>query len=384
MMKIPTLVIIGAAVHLGGCGIVDKRVESPEKLEASFSEVMPQLDLIATDFVNALRQLDAVPAFSTTVALQGSLRNDQFTRSMLSALQKAGYAIRWVEDQGTNLLFQYRHSVEVTKQDQGSDTYELAIGAIEMRRTYTTAGPQVQPLTPLYVRGTDATGVVLNDDLFVRQTEGIANRRKQNNLRESYRPVEELQAARVNPVPLQAKAQIQRNTSPALALQNSSSLQLPADANPLNPLIGRVTANTAGTLSQQLAVLPREENVFVLGASNFEDALSGHRVVSETVLTFANDSMRLGESNKNLVERLVSRYDPRTDVFSVIGCSLGHTTVNGGNAALALGRAGRVVEALRFAGVDDGHILDEGCWAGDGSLDNLPKRGVVLTLNRQV
>jgi hypothetical protein len=34
--------------------------------------------------------------------------------------------------------------------------------------------------------------------------------------------------------------------------------------------------------------------------------------------------------------------------------------------------------------VADGRILDEGCWAGDGALDALPRRGVVLTLNRQM
>lgn len=384
MMNFSTVVTLGAALHLGGCGIADRRVDLPENPQIASAEIVPELDLIATDFVNALMQLDALPAISTTVALQSSLRNDEFTQSMLAALQKAGYAIRWVENKGTDRLFQYRYSKEVTEQNQRSDTYELAIGVVEMRRSYATAGQSVQPLSPLYVRGTDASGIVLNDDLFTRQNEGIVKQEKPNSFRESGSAIEELQASRVNVVPHIPLAQTPINSSQALVVQNSSSLQVPADANPLNPLIGQIVSNTFEAVSLPLAELAREENVFALGTSNFEDVLSGHRVVSETVLTFANDSMRLGESNKNLVEQLVGRYDSRTDVFSVIGCSMGPTAVRGGNAALALGRAGRVAEALRFAGVDVSHILDEGCWAGDGSLDNLPRRGVVLTLNRQV
>jgi len=33
--------------------------------------------------------------------------------------------------------------------------------------------------------------------------------------------------------------------------------------------------------------------------------------------------------------------------------------------------------------VDRDKILDEGCWAGDSGGNTLPRRGVVLTLNRK-
>jgi len=128
---------------------------------------------------------------------------------------------------------------------------------------------------------------------------------------------------------------------------------------------------------------PTVRNVFDLGASNFLRQLIDSVVVDSRVLTFANDSLRLGAPNKRLVERMVDKFNPQTDVFSVIGCSMGPTQVRGGNAALALGRASRVVEALRFAGVDDSMILDEGCWAGSGSFGDLPHRGVVISLNRK-
>ena len=132
-----------------------------------------------------------------------------------------------------------------------------------------------------------------------------------------------------------------------------------------------------------LIALPQVQNVFELGGSNFETILAEHHVVDEQVLTFANDSLRLGELNKQFVEKMVEDFNGKTDIFSIIGCSLGPTQVAGGNAALALGRANRVREALLFAGVPENLILDEGCWAGDTDLNTLPRRGVVVTLNRK-
>ena len=57
----------------------------------------------------------------------------------------------------------------------------------------------------------------------------------------------------------------------------------------------------------------------------------------------------LGERNKRLVRRAVEAFDPERDMFSIVGCSLGPTSIPNGNEALALGRANRVKEELLFA-----------------------------------
>ena len=97
---------------------------------------------------------------------------------------------------------------------------------------------------------------------------------------------------------------------------------------------------------------------------------------------FPNDSLRLGERNKETIARYVSELDPATDVLSVIGCSHGNTRIDNGNELLAIGRANRVKEAFLFAGIDHEQVLEESCWAGE-SFEKMPRRGVVLTLKRR-
>ena len=374
-MNFLTLAACCIAFPLVGCGVAGKNTDS-------LVTVQPQIkasELIATDFVNALRQLSSLPSNSTTVELQTSANNDPFSLAMQSAFKRAGYGIRWIDYEGSSTLFQYRKVSEDEAGAVSRDTYELAVGAIEMRREYAVDKNRVQPVSPLYVRGTDASGLELNDDIFKSSgTVQIAQTVPQPiQFDQQTAPVS------VNAVPLNPPFDMSETTSSAtLGLRNTSPLSVPSDANPLDANVGR--AASGKPLSLPLTALPRVENVFELGVSNFEDMLSGHSILSEEVLTFANDSMRLGERNKRVVEQLVNRFNPQTDVFSVVGCSMGPTQVKGGNAALALGRAGRVVEALRFAGVNDAHIFDEGCWAAEEAIERLPRRGVVLTLNRRV
>ena len=119
-----------------------------------------------------------------------------------------------------------------------------------------------------------------------------------------------------------------------------------------------------------------------LGQSNFTDILQELGTVEETILTFGNDSTRMGPNNKQRVKQFVELFDPERDVFSVIGCSHGNTNVEGGQEALARGRALRVKEELQFAGIPHDKILHEGCWAGEQFDKRMPRRGVVLTIKR--
>jgi hypothetical protein len=338
------------------------------------------LNLIATDFVNALRQLPDTRASDTTIDLQISQRKDQFVDAMAEALRQAGYGLRWVEHEGSATLFDYRETTEPAIASAQQKTFELAVGKVEMRRSYKIdRTKRVRPLTPLYMRGIDASSVVLNDDIFTSGTEALTvPPTDSSNGSTSVQQADPL----ADVVPLKDTENPAPSTSTSALAAQGHRLQLPDEANPLSPLLR--APSSVNPLTMPLLKMPQVENVFALGESNFEHVLSDFSVLKEQVLTFANDSLRLGARNKLLVEQMVQRFNPKTDIFSVIGCSLGPTQVRGGNAALALGRAGRVVEALRFAGVNDQHILDEGCWAGDGSFKNLPRRGVVLSLNRRV
>ena len=375
--QIITAGFLVGAICLNACSLTTPQTAIQELP----SETVQPAGLIATDFVNALRQLPEMPASNTTIELSLSERSDPFTEQISEALQSAGYGTRWVNNKATANLFQYRLVAEPGAASTIRQTYEIAMGVVEMRRSYFLGDTQrVRPVGPLYVRGADASSVVLDDNLFNQSALSLATSpvRVDDAPTLDQDPLKARASARVNTMPLKPAA----TGKPTVGLRRSSSLSMPVEANPLNATINRSSGPQA--LQLPLAGLHTEQNVFDLGGSNFNDVLSEHVVVVEKVLTFANDSMRLGETNKRLVKQLVKRFNPQTDVFSVIGCSMGATAVQGGNAALALGRAGRVVEALRFAGVADRRILDEGCWAGDGRLEHLPKRGVVLTLNRKV
>lgn len=338
--------------------------------EDARGRVSRPLQIIAVDLVETLKQLEPLRPVETTVHFSRAARSDEFTLSMQGALQNAGYGVRWVSDNFSAPRFRYRHEREESQgsgqtSGQGSghrDTYEVAVGQIELRRSYfTDALAVVKPVSPLYIRGADASRIVHDDTHF-------ANR----GATEEHDAV----AASLLSLP---EAPARQSSAVASA---GTPLFVPDDANPLDLLVSG--ANRRQGLTLPLATLTRVENVFELGTSNYEDMLASHRVMRKLILTFPNDSLRLGEANKRLIEQMVNFYQPESDVFSVLGCSLGPTQLKSGNAALALGRASRVREALLFAGIPQDRILDEGCWAGDSSRNSLPRRGVVVTLNRQV
>lgn len=346
-------------------------------VQTSKESVDAPFQLMAIDFVNALQQIRELSPENTTVQLLRSSNSDPFTEAMQIALQDAGYGIRWVGDGVDEYLMQYRHIREATAGASHRDVYEVAVGKVEMRRSYVLGeSGTIKPVTPLYVRGTDASNIVLNDAVF----EPVRVSQRSHSDLDSGAVVVSVPLKPVVPK-VKTGAVAPNNKQGTLSIENQSRLAVPDEANPLDGLVAG--ASNAKSLTLPLVALPRVENVFELGGSNFEDVLASHRTVDEQILTFPNDSLRLGELNKRFIKRMVVRFDGASDVFSVIGCSLGPTKIEGGNAALALGRASRVREALLFAGVPQDKILDEGCWAGDSADNTLPRRGVVVTLNRR-
>ncbi len=331
-------------ILVAGCGILpsDSRQQPPKNA----SETAPVTDdrksamaLVTADFVNALRQIPGLAPVRTTVNMLTERRNDAFSLSIRQALDDAGFAVRWTGVDATEHLLSYRREQEASFDGDERVRFDLALGSIELRRTYLIPRVgKVRPVTPMYVKGADASAILLDDGVF------------------------------------------DESSAPG-ALATLPLLTVPVDENPLPSLLP--SALSGKPLTWPLIALPEVQNVFELGGSNFRTSLARHEILAEQILTFPNDSLRLGKINKQLIAGLVDQFDPTRDIFSLVGCSLGPTQVKGGNAALALGRAGRVREALLFSGVSQDKILDEGCWAGDGAATTLPPRGVVITLNRQ-
>ena len=128
----------------------------------------------------------------------------------------------------------------------------------------------------------------------------------------------------------------------------------------------------------------KTQNIRELQQSNFEALFADMGIVDEKVLTFPNDSIRMGDDNKARLNALLQGFNPQSDIFSLVGCSLGATAYAGGQEGLALGRAQRVREELLYAGIPENKILTEGCWAEDSFDERMPRRGVVVTLKRPI
>jgi len=148
-----------------------------------------------------------------------------------------------------------------------------------------------------------------------------------------------------------------------------------------NPVSVARAARIEASPERERPALPTPRNVAELGSSNYAGVFENYANVAELILVFPNDSMVLGPANKRRIQETVAAVDPERDLFSIIGCSFGKTSIENGNEVLATGRANRVKEELLFAGVASERVLDEGCWAGSPE-ENFPGRGVVLTVKR--
>ncbi|MFK7889396.1 MAG: hypothetical protein AB8B63_01170 [Granulosicoccus sp.] len=296
-------------------------------------------DLVARDFVGALKQLWKVSPQTTTIYMPDDKVADKFALVLSEELLLAGYDVRWADNLAPGPMLQYTRSTQIVEGRARRYQYDLKLGDVEMRRAYITDDRGlISPAGNMFIRGVDASAVVLDESIFRAQPGSASS----------------------NNVPV------------------VTASRLPAIANPLPEIFS--SRPTATTMRRQLSV---NRNIFDTGVSRFNEYLPAQHIVAEEVLIFQNDSLRIGSVNKQLIGRMVDRFQPQTDTFSVIGCSMGPTSLKGGNAALALGRANRVVEALMFSGVDRSSIVDAGCWSGNSKRKGLPSRGVVIALKRQ-
>lgn len=314
---------------LQGCSLFgDERESLPED----------GLGHIAQDLVFTLVQLPSTNPLSTTVQMSDPVT--PFGDEVVSLVREAGYGIQSVpDDRGGNHL---RYREERIASELGVETrYAVSIGDVEVERAYGTADGDLVPLSAQQVSGTGAGDVEVELDtaLFGDAIDPAAD------------------AVRFE--------------------DRSAPLFTDAAGEPVALAFARPAPDSDGFAARV------KENLYHRLSSNYAELFASYADVDSVTIDFGNDSMRLGKSQKLLIDGFADRLRPDTDLLSVIGCSHGATALTNGNSLLALGRANRVKEALVFAGVPPGAVLDEGCWAGQGH-PVFPARGVVLTLKRRL
>ena len=313
-------VLLAAAAGASGCGLFGPRGE----------ERLPDPDLVARDLVYTLAQVPELHPLKSTLQVSEPLT--PFGRRVQARLEEAGYGLQRVAaDQGPRFV---RYSTERSASETGErNRYAISVGDIALSRDYARDARGTRPDSRLLVEGVEPQPLATDPSLFEA---GV-------------------------PEPL-AAVLFEAEVEPELReVALGAALPEPAPTT----FGGAIKRNMYETLM-----------------SNYADVFGEYEDVEQSVLVFPNDSLRLGEENKETIARYVDELDPETDVLSVIGCSHGDTEISNGNELLAIGRANRVKEAFLFAGIDHRQVLEESCWAPE-FFEPMPRRGVVLTLKRR-
>lgn len=381
-----------------GCAVPSfEKIERPPSLSSTFDE------LVTKDVVSVLQQVDRLAPSSTTLGtFDSSLQQSAFAEALTDELRAAGYAIRAVAAGPGTLSVSY--SMEPTDvgdvagsslvAEQSAQTVTVTVGDVAVRRSYISqADGQVLPVGTMQIRGVDASTLKLDNDIFSTQTVKAQQASSPaapptNTVAEDEQLVDVKQVSQVQPARTQV-AQTAQLVEPQSVQQPSAGVAFLVAANASRPLLDLVAPSVTTAESQSFDSVStlaenKTQNVLQLQQSNFESLFVEMGIVDEKVLTFENDSTRMGGLNKARLVELLENFNPESDILSVIGCSLGPTTYAGGQEGLARGRAERIREELLYAGIPDSKILAEGCWAEETFDERMPRRGVVVTLKRPV
>ena len=331
-LKLSTGLLSGfMALSLTACGSLSPRLPWSEPDPVDYS-------LVAENLVDAVGQYPRLNPLMATV--QVSQPDNAFEREVQKEMRSRGYKLVGIDTNENGVVLDAR----IEESDDGSadaePLYVLSVGEMSAERRFQQVDGQTQPSSQLIIRGAYERTVVLNDEQLFPSTDGL------------YKTV--LFQAPAEPATLQ-----ERLASPQIAAATATDSTSPGTG--------------------EAAV---KQNVYDIQQSNYSALFSDYEEVDSSILVFPNDSLQLGDTNKQIIEQYVAEMDPSTDILSVIGCSHGDTDISNGNSLLALGRANRVKEAFLFSGVDHELVLEEGCWA-PVFYESMPTRGVLLTLKRR-
>lgn len=330
MAFVKILSVVLASMLLSSCALLGLDGKSNQLLD-------DQAELVSRDFVTALSKLRGFSPRETTVQLHNP--TTLFSKKLHDTMRSAGYGMQIVskDEKGANHVSYISDQYETVEGTTAA--YEVRVGDVKLGREYEIRAGRVFPITALSVNGATSDGNTTVDNSIFGQPE--------NDRRIVVGPTSPIDGGSRNDTDKNAKS-----------------------------LLGNLAFN-------QNVPIALKKNVAVIGQSNYSSLFKLYQPTRSETLVFPNDSLVLGAKNKSTIYSLAQQFDTNTQVISVVGCSIGKTKIDNGNALLANGRANRVKEELILAGVSPDSILDEGCWAGS-RVDNIPGRGVILTLRTKI
>ena len=390
------------SITVSSCASVFPKTESVAQDTASDDNTGQFNDLVPQDVVSILKQVNELSPLSTTLGIaNNSWLAGDFADALRDELESAGYAIRSVGSSPETLPLSY----SITENARGvptgwngqSQTVIVTAGDIAVRRAYLISNEgAISPLGKMQVKGVDQGTLTMKKDVFAASAEGSSEQEEipvkpaptvapfddaREELAQSTLDTEsfpEKSAADAAPPAFQ-------QPEPQATKPSTEVINLPEEITLLDSIAPSVPYAESQSQALLAITLDRStENIMDLQQSNFENLFADMAFVNEKILMFGSDSMRLGDVNKNSLQELIKSFESESDIFSLVGCALGHTDFTGGQENLALGRAKRVREELIYAGIPENSIVEEGCWSAESYDERMPRSGVVVTLKRKV
>jgi len=337
-MKKVTPVLVIACLVLSSCASNQPKAGSETSAEI-------KTGLVVRDFLVAISQIHT--PLETTVQLNKP--NSEFGIELERGFVELGFGVQRVTSDQGDMFLSYTKSTTENSSNIATTKYKVFVGDTVLSRDYAAAtNGGIAPTGPMAISGTD-TRVELNATLFP----GVSSEVVYTDESSDDIAIE----AGVITV-------IDANVMSAITKYRESDLPSYKSLNSQNQEI---------------------ENLFNRGTSNFEAVDESYRTVRKDIIIFDNDSLVLKSKGREQIAKLMKFYDAKTDVFRLVGCSIGPTAVEGGNEELALGRSERVAKELISRDVQLASIFDEGCWAPTAgqTQEDYPARAVVIELQRR-
>jgi len=152
------MAVIFSVALLTGCAQL-------EVIKATGQGRAPEL-LIASDLVNALMQAEGFHPTSTR--LQMRTPKHRFGKTLQRVLMSAGYDIQKVDARIGDRFVDYAYSNRKQSVINGSQTYQVNVGHLGVKRDYVVQNGEVRPDSDLLISGVDAAHIALNDQIFTQ------------------------------------------------------------------------------------------------------------------------------------------------------------------------------------------------------------------------
>jgi len=260
--------------------------------------------LVVRDFLVAISQV--FDPIMTTVQLNAPVTD--FGLELENGLREMGYGMQRVTSDHGPTFLSYSKTVSENNRSIATARYKLYIGDIGMERTYAVLdGGGIAPNGPMIVTGTERQ-IVLNGDLFPGQSVEVQYAEEDIKIEPDSITVVDFEV-------MDAIAKLRTTTLPSYRALNSQNQEI--------------------------------ENLFNSSSTtNFESIDATYRTVRKDIIVFDDDSLELKNQGRGQIKKLLKFFNPETDVFRLIGCSIGSTNHKGGNEDLALGRSKRVARPI--------------------------------------